>query len=436
MQFVAPAVAKASRLKNTVEERDDEEGDSIGGGIARTCSKKLFGEEEGPPLPLLLAGLMSPARLHLLVIWNRLQLILTVPVFLLLVGVMSFDIGRSCGSGSLWIWSLGMLALLGFTIIARLALLSKAVTALKELKHEGAASQLDIDSGGLIVDLKRRVMDNSSDFFCALVIYDRLVNSSASQCLNILNIAYIIWGAFGIGLSVWYIEADSTTCDALVLRFVAHAYSFLYVMLLSFTVPALFFWIFSAGLDNGGLEQHWRQASRQFDDSYTFGIPCASLLLRVFCLRNVMQIHEASLQDRESRVVDMMQHKSDLQEQVVSLDSELSCKEARLKKVLENQPQEDRDESMLTPEEAQAAAMNLALNALERAKMMGLDLQIIMQQVQEETSSRSHTASQEVARFVEEVGEEASHLTSEWQESAHGVISEARGTATASRVKE
>ena len=27
---------------------------------------------------------------------------------------------------------------------------------------------------------------------------------------------------------------------------------------------------------------------------------------------------------------------------------------------------EDRDESMLTPEEAQAAAMNLALNALER----------------------------------------------------------------------
>lgn len=359
---------------------------------ANAKSQKQVGEAmqdaDGVPLPRLLAGLWAPVRLQLLVAWNHLQLILIVPIVLLLVGVMVYDVGRSCGEGALWIWSIGLLIILGCTVMARLAMLRKSSRILEELKHDGASW------GGGIGPLNERVRENSGDFFKALVGYDEVVASMASRSLSILNIVYIIWGAYGVVCSIRYIEVDSTTCDALVLRFGVHFYAFLYVALLTFTVPSLVLWILGALLDHGGFDTSILRATKEFDDSYFFGLPCTSLLARSFLIDPAASMIQEGEGGSDPGEVDALQkQKAELQKQVSTVDSALSSKEAKLKAMVDARVDafllEDESETPLATEDIQAAAGMLALSALENAKMMGLDVQTIVEQAQQEIASET-----------------------------------------------
>jgi len=339
---------------------------------------------ESLPLSLLLAGLVAPIQLQMVAAWNRLQLVLAMILLLVMVGVMSFDVGRPCGMGTLWTWTIGLSLILSIAVCARLVLLSRAVAELKKIRRDGP--QVTPGSGeDWILQMRQQLTESSEGFFDALVGYDELASSWPCSILNMLNAVQILWGGLGVYWTIKNVYIDETQCQAGAVMLVAHSYSFIYVMLLTWTVPLFALWIITNLLSIRTVSLEVLRRAKQFDEDYSIGVPVATLLTRIFLLQSVADIRGAECQALQTEVAALTQEKGDIQTKSAALEAEIQEKERQYKEMIEAQ----RKEAAATewdPVETQdpaEVARELAMAALDRAREAGLDVDGLVQRARE-----------------------------------------------------
>merc|ERR1712137_688069 len=111
--------------------------------------------------------------------WSRLHIGISTVLLVLMAGAMAYDIGLSCGSGEVWVWMSVMVATLTLTILARLAVLSSAVSTLRETKARTSRGVSRSDGSTWVVSMRQQLLDQSTDFFQALTGYEQIANSAA-----------------------------------------------------------------------------------------------------------------------------------------------------------------------------------------------------------------------------------------------------------------
>mmetsp|Transcript_41170 Transcript_41170/g.73964 ORF Transcript_41170/g.73964 Transcript_41170/m.73964 type:complete len:733 (-) Transcript_41170:176-2374(-) len=394
---------KASDLKNRVMEQDVKLDTALAlQKDAGLMADGILGatDVEVPSAPMLLAGLLAPIRLQILITWNRIALFMGMPMLLVLAGVTVFDLGQPCERGYIWVWASGMLCILGLALIARLWTLHSAVRVLQECKHDDIHEQWH-SADTWIVNMKKRFIEDSTDFFKGLVGYDHTVNSIACRSLSLLNALYILWGGTGIFFSIWYVVQDTKYCKAGALMFLMHFYSFIYVMLLSFTLPVLLIEIVAAIIDNTSIvETVALSVAKGIDKQNPQNFPVATLFARAFFLSSVSKIHEAEAKSLQVDVDELTAKKTELQKKASDLQSQLESKEARFHKMLKEK-QAAEPEVTKTAEEIQAEAKEYAQAALQKAQDMGLDISHIIARAHEEMASQAAQAEKQAAVMAE-----------------------------------
>lgn len=251
-----------------------------------------------------------------------------------------------------------MALILASTLLARLAILSVSVRSLHEVRRTWAP--LNPDESWSIA-MKRRMSEDVSAFFDVLLGYDRATAGISASIVNLLNIAHIIWGTVGAVWSAEYIVLDDTECDAAVLRLGVHVYVLVFVSLLSFLVPMLCAWLLGAILQAGFLTDPLLRRARMFDDSYSSGVPVASLVVRSFLLRRVKDIFKTETSDLEANQRELKHRLSELDKESADLDKKLRQKEQRFDKVRPalQGPSIDRDRLAEELAAAREAGLNL-----------------------------------------------------------------------------
>jgi hypothetical protein len=434
VQSAAPVVAKAVKIKRCIEdglmqakakaekkakeevtaaaskvlEVLDESGASGSGSEAVSGALRwIRGEVDKEdavqaelPLSLILAGLAAPLQLQALAAWNRLQLLLVVLILLVLGGTMAFDVGRPCGTGTLWLWALGMVFIFAITIAARLLVISACAAGLREIQSGNAADAAGSAPAAAkdkILAAQKDILESSDTFFRALLLQDRVTNSPASSMLNFLNFAHVVWGACGVVASYQHVVEDSLDCRAHSLRLFTHVYVFLYVMLLSFTIPTMLMFVLNHALAYRSVSFNLLRQAKSFDDKTAIGIPLASLFIQAFFLRRISDVGESERYEAQVRVDSARTTKEVKEERAAAVKSELEAKQSRLHEVnmriseMQSEVMNPGGETPAPPPEpeqssaelVQAQAQELARMTLARAQAGGVDLERLLQQARE-----------------------------------------------------
>jgi uncharacterized protein YlxW (UPF0749 family) len=459
MQTAAPVVARAAKIKRCIEDgvsqakakaeaKAREElamaaerlvevlDDGQGGapvsmirwmrGINHTAEKSGTDDESQAalPLPLIIAGLAAPLQLQILATWNRVQLFLVVAVLVALAGTMAFDFGRPCGTGTVWTWAAGMVVIFTSTIAARLAVISSAAAALREI-HRESESHTPSTAGDGIMAAHRRIVQSSDSFFKALLAQDRVINSTASSLLNLLNVAHVLWGACGVYLSFQHVVQDSLDCRAQALRLMMHIYVFMYVVLLSFTIPMALTWIFNHALAYRSLSFAILSKVKQLDDQMSIGVPFFTLLCQAFLLRRITYVGESELQNAQVRVDDLRSRKEKSEKRADEVNSELEAKWEHFREVSEkvNMMQSQMMDEASSHDKGGGSAgggagdskafdleqaKELARMTLARAKESGVDLELLLQRAREAAEAAGAKAAEAASAGPPQPSTEAS----------------------------
>lgn len=282
------------------------------------------------------------------------------------------------------------------SVLLRLAVLSSAIAAMNEAMVASGTSVPLINAGeNWVVSARQRLLASSGDFFKALLGYDRVANSLPSGLLNFLNLAHIIWGAIGVVECSLHVVEDSISCDAGAVRLVAHIYVFIYMILLSWTLPMFFLWVGDSILNIDTVQTTVLKRARRFDEESSIGVPIVSLLARTFLVRRVTGIAENDKADLQASVDDLKKKKSELAGRLSMLSTELDWKEARFQEMAEARRKE-LDEALASEAEAtKDSARELARAALERAREAGVDLEALAQRVRAQVAVAMASSDQE-----------------------------------------
>jgi hypothetical protein len=288
-----------------------------------------------------------------------------------------------------------MAGIMGSCVLLRLAVLSSAIAAMNEAVVTTATSVPLINAGeNWVVAARQRLLASSGDFFKALLGYDRVANSASSGLLNFLNVTHIIWGAVGVVECALHVVEDSTSCDAGAVRLVAHVYVFIYMMLLSWTLPMLFLWVGGSVLNLDKVQTTVLKHAKRFDEESSIGVPIVSLLARTFLLRRITGIADHDKADLQASVEDLKKKKAELAGRLSMLSTELDWKESRFQDMAEARRKQLDEELDSEAEAAKAeeqrrkdSARELARVALERAKEAGVDLEALSQKVRTQAAA-------------------------------------------------
>lgn len=335
------------------------------------------------PAELVVAGLAAPLQLQVLAVWNRSAALITAALLLVFIWALAFDLERKCGFGEVWPWMLGMTIIMACSVVARLSVSSSAAALMRELETEKAAEHRIARSR--IEELQQSLQESSGSFFKAMVGCDTIANSVSASSLNLLNVAHVVWGAVGVAWTVQYVVPDSMECEAWESRLVMHSYSFLYVMLLSLTIPALLLWIAGHVLAYRCVADRLVAVAKQADESYLHGVPLLTWLTRGFMLRRTADAMTGERRDCQTAVDRLSRKRDELEHRTAALAGELRDKRERVRQ-LERGDGDARREARATAAEAerelQQAARTTVEAALARAREAGVDLELLLRAAQ------------------------------------------------------
>merc|ERR1719162_1286492 len=107
----------------------------------------------------------------------------------------------------------GFIAINVLEMICRSVVIYHTRHARHKLRDQESRRQNE-STGNAVWDTFNVLQNNSGQFFFALHAHLKIVGSGAVTLLNWLCIMAIVWGGFGLWVSIEDIVEDSTTCDS------------------------------------------------------------------------------------------------------------------------------------------------------------------------------------------------------------------------------
>lgn len=207
---------------------------------------------------------------------------------------------------------------------------------------------------------------------------------------------------------------DSLACDAQVLRLFVHVYVFIYVVLLSWTIPMMVIWVASGLLSSSSVQLAVLRQAKKFDQDFSIGVPIVTLLAKTFLFRRMSQTSEVEQSDLRSSLDELRERKAELEKRSTELGGELQAKQDRLQAMMQAREaaraeltdpaseaarQQAFEESM---QKAQETAAAMAQAAVERAQEAGADMPRLLEQAKEVAASGAAEAGAALQRACQE----------------------------------
>lgn len=328
----------------------------------------------GMPMPLLFAGLIAPVQIQAICSFNWIMICLQLPSFALLSVAAAANYGQTCGDGTLWTWSLGMIWVLGVNLVLRAWVLLGARTAMQHIQDHQKPSSLHGHLAGhqhasKIEGIMRLVSSSPGDYFRALLSYDQMVGTWAQTGLDLLCIASLLWGLCGIVAITLFGLDEEEHCDATMMRLAAHVYGFIYIAFILWSVLALILWVVLATLTNEKAALSALRGATAFDESYSpSSLPVASVVLQGTFLRNPSDTEALKTAKLLSDITDLRRQKEALDAQGTCIDGDLSSFELQLRAA------QARSQNERSPRDVAARFSRDITSAIDSAAFAGMAL--------------------------------------------------------------
>jgi len=141
-------------------------------------------------------------------------------------------------------------------------------------------------TGNSLLDMTSALKRGSDNYFESYFKYQRIVDSWTYSFLQFLTFVTLLWGGFGLWVTVHDVIMDSLACDAKFALKYMHVYAFFYVVLLTWNIITLVLTIVGYLSGSKLVSNPILNAAKSFDDDSMQGIPLALTLVESFVLKN------------------------------------------------------------------------------------------------------------------------------------------------------
>jgi hypothetical protein len=315
-----------------------------------------------PPLMQLVAGAFAPSQLRYTRYsceWIRLVDILMI---ILSVVVYILDEKKPCKDGLVWIWQIGLLALNSVDLVCRSIVIYWARVQISSLKSKmeeldkANESTLGIPLFDGIAKLRRGGLSYFEGYFR----YHAVVDSWIYGFMRFVSVIALGWGGFGLYITIEDIILDTLACDAKLALQYQHAYSFLFVILLTWNIAGCFLSLTNRISSTSAVSNPLIMAGKAIDDDSFHSLPVVLTLVKSFVLKNSSE----ALGLTEQQVRDEIRN---LNEQMRELDDKFRYKKRSLERFRGMQEQTETEAAFMDRCQRKVA------NALDQAKpLVGL----------------------------------------------------------------
>jgi len=122
----------------------------------------------------------------------------------------------------------------------------------------------------------------------ALLTYDKVTSSCVYMCNKAAGGLYLIWGGWGVYISIENIIEDTTQCDSRSIVSYMHFLSFLYVLFFTVSLISFILWLAAFLSGSSFVSNMILKAAMKMDDANDMGLPLFVTLVKSFVLRSAV----------------------------------------------------------------------------------------------------------------------------------------------------
>jgi hypothetical protein len=243
-------------------------------------------ELDPPPFALLLGGMFAPAQITSTRSQSNSQIVWNSLIVATCTACAIIDGHHDCPDKLVWAWFYGMLILNAVDVMCCSFIASRCASALCRLTDDQDRSKRITKTGNAVWDTYILLQANSTQFFKAYFEYQHIIDSPIYTLQKLLQFVSIFWGSFGIYVTCHDIVQDTLACDAKVMVWFMHAYSFFFLLFLTWTALSLIVWVLNKLSEFTYVTAPLMETAKEADEEVPFGLPLFVTLARTFLLRN------------------------------------------------------------------------------------------------------------------------------------------------------
>lgn len=241
-----------------------------------------------PPLMNLIIGIIAPSQLHFTREYSANIFSLSLLMIGLSVLVYVLERNTHCEDKEVWTWHYGLLGFLVVDVLCRMYIIRQADIGMNILKssREDLERGDQLSTGNPLFDFIDHVRRGNARFFEAFFKYRAVVDSWFYHLSQWNSFFCLCWAGFGLYLTVTHVVWDSMRCEARLALIYMHAYSFFFVVLLTWNLIFVVLWVVTLVAGSRLVSKPIMKVVMALDDRFFNGAPVITLLTQSFILKN------------------------------------------------------------------------------------------------------------------------------------------------------
>lgn len=247
-----------------------------------------------PMFGLIVTGSFAPPRIKAMEASCNASLVKNGIILAVCAGVGAADRDSQCAVLALWVWIIGISSMSLLACLMSIIVKGKCATALASLEHQMTLIKPS-NTGIPLMDALHSLRNSGGYYMKAMVAYDQIIESSAYTWGQLTFGIYMLIGAIAVYLSNYRNSDLVMTCQADHILGFLHVFSFLYILLFTYSMFGLFVW--AIGLCIGGKNSLITKAiiaiAREMDNANPGKLPIFLTLVGSFVLRDGSNVYKA-----------------------------------------------------------------------------------------------------------------------------------------------
>lgn len=345
-------------------EEDDPDLLSLAGGMVVPELPNWFklddeSELDPPPFALLLGGMFAPAQLKMTrgncnsqIVWNSVILATCTACFIM-------DAHHGCPDKMVWIWIYGMLFINILDVLCCAFIAARCATAIGEIQDDEDSMSRIRKTGNSIWDMYIALQANSGQFFKAYFAYQGIIDSPIYTFQKLMAFLGTIWGCVGMWITIEDIVEDTLTCDAKIILWFLHTYSWFFLLFLTWTLLSIVLWLLQKLSGFTFVTAPIMDEAKLADEEVPFKMPLFQTLARSFLLRDSSTMLHIKARQVERDVSSLEQEIEDTKQKLTyrktyldQLESRRTAAAANEKKLIDKYKDKVRAEGGTLPDDA------------------------------------------------------------------------------------
>jgi hypothetical protein len=256
--------------------------------------------EEGslqlPPLMQIISGMFAAKQLRFTRGYNWSCVITALVIVSLSVMAFILDYSKTCKDPKVWVWHIGLLSIASVDFIFRAIVVRKCDLCLDFLQEQQKDMDKQAGTGGFM-DMMSNLRRRGGNFFDAFFKYNSIKESWPFWITNVISATAMIWGGFGVYITIQDVVPDSLACDARYAVGYMRVYSFIYVILVTWQILLFSLWVLQLLSGSAYVRMPLITAAKNFDDDTMRGMPIFLSLVQSFVLKDSAEVY--SLKTRQ-----------------------------------------------------------------------------------------------------------------------------------------